>query len=180
QIIKAHQYIYLANWGMTADIELVRGLDHHAGPDESTEQENFLAELRAEGFSEQDITFWHSSTLSLQAVLSYAVSKGVEVKVLLWDGPPFSHHHPKEIHQQLTAAGITCLLDDSSRGILHHPVDSLHQKISIIDGTYAFVGGVDPLIEHEGEFDRWDTPSHLSRVGISKREQARRQINLLR
>ena len=160
QIIKAHQYVYLANWGMTADIELVRGPDHHAGPDKSTEQEIFIAELRAEGFSEQDITFWHSSTLSLQAVLSYAVSKGVEVKVLLWDGPPFSHQQPKEMHQQLTAAGITCLLDDSSRGILHHPAESLHQKISIIDGTYGFVGGVDPLIEHEGEYDRWDTPSH--------------------
>ncbi|HEY4034142.1 MAG TPA: phospholipase D family protein [Ktedonobacteraceae bacterium] len=160
QIIKARQYVYLANWGMTAGIELVRGPDHHAGPDESTEQEHFIAELRAEGFSEQDITFWHSSTLSLQAVLSYVVSKGAEVKVLLWDGPPFSHHSPEETRQQFTAEGITCLLDDSSRGILHHPVESLHQKISIIDGTCAFVGGVDPLIEHQGEFDRWDTPSH--------------------
>src|SRR6266849_457156 len=160
QIIKARQYIYLANWGMTAGIELVRGPDHRVGPDESTEQEIFIAELRAEGFSEQDIRFWHSSTLSLQAVLSYAVSKGVEVKVLLWDGPPLSHHSPEETRQQLTAAGITCLLDDSSRGILHHPAESLHQKISIIDGICAFVGGVDPLIEHEGEFDRWDTPSH--------------------
>jgi len=160
QIIKARQYIYLANWGMTAGIEIVRGSDHRVGPDESTEQEIFIAELRAEGFSEQDIRFWHSSTLSLQAVLSYAVSKGVEVKVLLWDGPPLSHHSPEETRQQLTAAGIICLLDDSSRGILHHPAESLHQKISIIDGICAFVGGVDPLIEHEGEFDRWDTPSH--------------------
>lgn len=160
QIIKARNYVYLANWGMTAEIELVRGQDHRVGPDESTEQENFVTELRTEGFSEEDISFWYNSTLSLQAVLSYAVSKGVEVKVLLWDGPPLLHAQPEETCLQLTSAGITCLLDDSSRGILHHPVESLHQKISIIDGTHAFVGGVDPVIEHKGEFDRWDTPSH--------------------
>jgi phosphatidylserine/phosphatidylglycerophosphate/cardiolipin synthase-like enzyme len=55
---------------------------------------------------------------------------------------------------------VTCILDDSARGIIHHPVESLHQKISIVDGTHAFVGGVDPLIEREGEFDRWDTYEH--------------------
>jgi len=61
-------------------------------------------------------------------VLSYAVSKGVEVKVLLWGGSPLSHHYPEETRQQLTAAGITCLLDDSSRGILHHPQNRCTRK----------------------------------------------------
>ncbi len=160
-IIKARNYVYLANWGMTADITLVRGQDHYMGPGEIRMQESLIEDLRAEGFSQEDIAFWYHSPLSLQAVLSYAVSKGVEVKVLLWDGPPiFSHHLPEKTHQELTAAGITCMLDDSARGILHHPVESLHQKIAIMDGTYAFVGGVDPVIEYEGEFDRWDIPSH--------------------
>src|SRR5438067_1040818 len=33
----AHKYIYLANWGMTPGIELVRGIDYQAGPDGSPE-----------------------------------------------------------------------------------------------------------------------------------------------
>jgi phosphatidylserine/phosphatidylglycerophosphate/cardiolipin synthase-like enzyme len=159
--IKARKYIYLANWGLTAGMELVRGADHRAGPDGSPEQEALLKSLSADGFSEADIEFWCTHDLSVQAVLGYAVQKGVEVKVLLWDSPEeFSHYQPHEAKQQLEAVGVTCLLDDSAHGIVHHPIESLHQKTSIIDGTYAFVGGVDPLIEKEGDYDRWDTPSH--------------------
>ena len=43
--LKAHKYIYLANWGMTPGIELVRGTDHRAGPDGSPEQEALIDEL---------------------------------------------------------------------------------------------------------------------------------------
>src|SRR5437764_944646 len=158
----ARKYIYLANWGMTPGIELARGTDHRAGPDGSPEQEALIEELRAEGLAEATIEFWRTHALSLEAVLGYAVSKGVEVKVLLWDSPEFfSHYQPEEARDQLTKVGVTCLLDDSARGLIHHPVESLHQKISIVDGTHAFVGGVDPLIERGGEFDRWDTYAHL-------------------
>ena len=157
----ARKYIYLANWGMTPGIELIRGTDHRAGPDGSPEQEALIEELRAEGLAEAAIEFWRTHALSLEAVLGYAVSKGVEVKVLLWDSPEFfSHYQPEEARDQLTRVGVTCLLDDSARGLIHHPVESLHQKISIVDGTHAFVGGVDPLIERGGEFDRWDTYAH--------------------
>ncbi len=160
--IKARKYIYLANWGMTPAMELVRGTDRVAGPARSPEQEALLTELREEGLSEADIAFWCTHALSVQAVLGYAVSKGVEVKVLLWAAPElFSHYNPKEAHDQLRAVGVACILDDSAHGIIHHPAESLHQKISIVDGTHAFVGGVDPLIEQGGEFDRWDTPGHL-------------------
>ena len=160
--LRARNYIYLANWGMTPKIELVRGSDHVAGPDGSAEQERLMAELRAFGLSEADIDFWRTHDLSLQTVLGYVVSKGVEVKVLLWASSKFfSHYNPEEASKQLTEVGITCLIDESARGLLHHLVESLHQKISIVDGTHAFVGGVDPLIEKEGDFDRWDTPAHL-------------------
>ena len=160
--LKAHKYIYLANWGMTPGIELARGTDHRAGPDGSPEQEALIDELGAAGLDEAAIEFWRTHALSLEAVLSYAVSKGVEVKVLLWDCPElFSHYHPQEAYEQLTKVGVACILDDSARGIVHHPVESLHQKISVVDGTHAFVGGVDPLIERGGEFDRWDTYAHL-------------------
>lgn len=162
--LRAHKYIYLANWGMTSSIELVRGADHRAGPDGSPAQERLINELRSVGLQQADIDFWRTHDLSLVAVLGYAVSKGVQVKVLLWDSitlPFISYYNPKAVSEQLSQVGVTCLLDDSARGILHHPVESLHQKISIVDGTHAFVGGVDPMIEHKGEFDRWDTQAHL-------------------
>lgn len=159
--IKAQHYIYLANWGMTPGIELVRGTDHLPGPDNSPAQKALLAELRAQEFQEADIQFWLTHDLSLQNVLGYAVSKGVEVKVLLWKSIPlFAHYDQQQAYDELTAVGVTCILDDSAQGILHHPVESLHQKISIVDGKYAFVGGIDLLIEKQGEFDRWDTHSH--------------------
>jgi len=162
--LKARKYIYLANWGMTAGLELVRGADHRAGPDGSHEQEALIAELRTQGLQEADIDFWCSHALSVQAVLGYAVSKGVEVRVLLWESlnlPGISYYDPEEACDQLTQVGVICLRDDSARGIMHHPIESLHQKISIVDGTHAFVGGVDPMVEHGDDFDRWDTPSHL-------------------
>ena len=161
--LKARRYIYLANWGMTPDMELVRGADHRAGPDGSPEQRALIAWLWAEGLQEADIAFWCMHDLSVQAVLGYAVRKGIEVKALIWDTIDVSglaHYNPKEAHEQLAQIGVTCILDDSAHGIIHHPVESLHQKISIVDGTHAFVGGVDLLIELNGDYDRWDKPSH--------------------
>lgn len=157
--MKAHHYIYLANWGMTPAMELVRGTDHLGKPGT---QNTLVEELQAEGFSEADIAFWMGTqSLSVENVLAYAVQKGVEVKVLLWKcSNLFSHYEPEAAYQQLTQRGITCILDDSAQGILHHPIESLHQKISIVDGTHAFAGGVDPLIEKAGDYDRWDTPEH--------------------
>ena len=172
--LKAHSYIYLANWGLTPIMEIVRGTDQRAGPDGSPEQEALLSLLRAEGLQEPDIDFWCTHSLTLQAVLGYAVSKGVEVKVLLWDClslPGLPYYKPKEVYEQLTQVGVTCIRDDSARGILHHPVESLHQKISIVDGAYAFVGGVDPMIELGGEFDRWDTPAHLFASPLRRNQQ---------
>ncbi len=170
--IKAQRYIYLANWGMTAKMEIVRGTDHRAGPDGSPEQKALLTELQAIGLQSADINFWQTHDLSLQAVLGYAVSKGVEVKVLLWKSLPiFAHYNEQETYDEMKAVGVDCILDDSAQGILHHPVESLHQKIAIIDGSYAFVGGVDPLIEFHGEFDRWDTHSHPFSTPLRQTDQ---------
>jgi phosphatidylserine/phosphatidylglycerophosphate/cardiolipin synthase-like enzyme len=157
----AHKYIYVAGWGITPTMKLVRGKDHRTGQDGSPEQEALLAELRAEGLQEAEITFWCSHDLTVQAVLGYMVSKGVEVKVLIWDSSEkFSHCDPKTAREQLAQVGVTCILDDSSHGLLHHPVESLHQKIAVVDGTHAFVGGIDIMIELNGDFDRWDNPLH--------------------
>lgn len=160
--LQAKHYIYLANWGLKASMEIVRGTDQRAGPDGSPEQEALLAELRAEGLDEESINFWTTHKLTVQNVLGYAVSKGVEVKALIWKGAPlFAVCSAEESYKQLTSVHVDCILDDSSFGIMHHPVESLHQKISIVDGTHAFVGGVDLLIEISGDFDRWDTHAHL-------------------
>ncbi|GCF07775.1 phospholipase D-like domain-containing protein [Dictyobacter arantiisoli] len=161
QFVKAKQTIYLANWGMEPDMLLVRGKD--ALPDSSTPwKRSVLSEsLRAEGFQDVDIEFWLNHPLSVKEVLRYAVNKGVEVKVLLWKAKKaFAVYDSQAAYEKLTEAGITCLLDDSAEGILHHQIESLHQKVTIVDHTYAFVGGVDPLIEKEDDFDRWDTPEH--------------------
>ncbi len=161
--LKAQKYIYIANWGMTPELQLVRGKDHRAGPDGSPEQEALVAGLRAQGLEQADIDFWCIHDLTVHAVLGYVVGKGVEVKVLLWGGPVLPvlmHDKPKKAQNQLTEVGVTCLLDDSTRGIVHHPTESLHQKIAIVDGTHAFVGGLDLMIELSGDFDRWDSPTH--------------------
>jgi len=159
--LKAQKYIYLANWGLTASMHIVRGIDHRAGPDGSPEQEALIALLRAEGLQDADIEFWTTHELSVRSVLGYAVSKGVEVKALIWKGAPIvAVCSAEESYEELTAEHVDCILDDSSFGIMHHPVESLHQKISVVDGTHAFVGGVDLLIENSGDFDRWDTPTH--------------------
>lgn len=164
----ARQTIYLANWGITPTMQMVRGMDQCAGPEGSPEQKALIEELTTAGLSAQDIQFWITHTLTIQNILGYAVSKGVEVKALLWACPDaFSHYSPKTAHEQLTTVGVKCLLDESANR-LPHPAESLHQKTSIVDGTYAFVGGIDPLIELSGDFDRWDTPWHNSASTLRK------------
>ena len=159
--LMARKYIYITCWGITPTMKLVRGRDHRAGSDGSPEQEALLAELRAEGLQGAEIDFWCTHDLTVQAVLGHAVSKGVEVKALIWACPElFSHYDPKAADKQLRQVGVTCILDDSSHGILHHPIESLHQKIVIVDGTHAFIGGIDMLIELNGDFDRWDNHLH--------------------
>ena len=161
QFLMASKYIYLANWGISPHMELVRGKDQRAGPDGSPEQDALVAMLQAIGLDDDKIAFWCSHHLTLQTVLGFMVQQGVEVKALVWECSNFfSHYDPKVAFQELVDVGVTCILDDSSRGILHHPIESLHQKITVVDGTHAFVGGIDPLIELDGDFDRWDTPTH--------------------
>jgi len=176
--LMARKYIYITAWGMTPLMELVRGTDQRAGPDGSPEQEALLAELRSEGLQEPEIDFWCSHDLTVQAVLGYMVSKGVQVDVLIWSSSEmFSHCDPKAAHEQLTQVGVSCILDDSAYGLLHRPVESLHQKIAIVDGTHAFVGGIDMLIELSGDFDRWDTLFHHYSSPLRSSEEERTPHN---
>jgi phosphatidylserine/phosphatidylglycerophosphate/cardiolipin synthase-like enzyme len=161
RFLAARSYIYLAGWGIAPQMRLVRGTDHHAGPDGSPVQKALLDELRAQGLGEAEIDFWCTHELTVGAVLGYAASKGVQVNVILWLGSRlFTRADYQAVHAQLTQVGVTCLLDDNAFDLLHHPLESLHQKLAVVDGTYAFVGGIDPLVEPGGDFDRWDYPLH--------------------
>src|SRR6266568_4204469 len=178
QFLMAHKYLYIAAWGMTPLMKLVRGTDQRAGPDGSPQQEALLAELRAEGLEEPEIDFWCTHELTVQAVLGYMVSKGVQVNVLIWSSSElFSHCDPQAAHEQLTQVGVTCMLDDSAYGLLHRPIESLHQKIAIVDGTHAFVGGIDMLIELSGDYDRWDTHLHHYSSPLRRNEEERTPHN---
>ncbi|GCE05832.1 phospholipase D-like domain-containing protein [Dictyobacter aurantiacus] len=159
--MRATRSIYLANWGMEPDMLLVRGEDLLPEQPEQNARATYIEGLRAQGLQEADINFWLTHRLSVKEVLAYALSKGVEVKVLLWKAKKaFAVYDPQAAHDKLTEMGITCLLDDSAEGILHHQIESLHQKVTVVDNEIAFVGGLDPLIEKEDDFDRWDTPEH--------------------
>src|SRR5258708_29254916 len=80
--LKASKYIYLANWGMTPKLELVRGDDRRPGSEQACEA--LVSELREEGLSEADIAFWMKHDLSVQAVLGHSLIKSGEVKRRLW------------------------------------------------------------------------------------------------
>jgi len=97
---------------------------------------------------------------------------------LIWSSSElFSHCDPKAAHEQLTQVGVSCILDDSAYGMLHRPIESLHQKIAIVDGTHAFVGGIDMLIELSGDYDRWDTHFHHYSSPLRSNEENRTPHN---
>jgi phosphatidylserine/phosphatidylglycerophosphate/cardiolipin synthase-like enzyme len=162
--LRARHSIHIAAWGISPELLLVRGKHKCAGSNSSPEQEELLTWLRAKGLSEEELLFWqHCDELSVSNVLNYAVNKGVDVKVLLWDTyslPAQPVPDPKNVCDILESLGIQCLLDDSHKGILNHPLMAHHQKTTIVDGQLAFVGGIDMMIENNGDFDRWDTKGH--------------------
>ncbi|HJT58070.1 MAG TPA: phospholipase D family protein [Ktedonobacteraceae bacterium] len=162
--LSARQSIHVAAWGITPDLLLVRGKHHHAGPDGSAEQAELLRWLGTKGLAERDLLFWQQcEALSVANVLSYAASKGVDVRILLWDsyGLPFQATGAQQVQELFEPLGIYCLPDDSQKGLLNHPLTSMHQKAVVVDNRYAFVGGIDMMIENDGDYDRWDTKGHL-------------------
>ncbi|HEU5226618.1 MAG TPA: phospholipase D family protein [Ktedonobacteraceae bacterium] len=160
--LSAKHSIYITAWGLTPELLLVRGKHNRAGPDGSPEQEELLAWLRKRGLEEQDLLFWKlCEEMSVTNVLSYAASKGVDVRILLWDTYtlPFTAG-PKQIQEALEARSIRCLLDDSHKSLLNNPIAAHHQKTAVVDSRWAFVGGIDMMTEANGEKDRWDTKGH--------------------
>jgi phosphatidylserine/phosphatidylglycerophosphate/cardiolipin synthase-like enzyme len=161
---RARHSIYITAWGLSPELLLVRGKHKCAGSTGSPEQEELLKWLRAKGLNEEELLFWqHCDELSVTNVLKYAINKGVDVRVLLWDTyahPSQSCPDPKHVQDILETLGVHCMLDDSHKGLLNHPLMAHHQKTAIVDSHLAFVGGIDVMVENDGDFDRWDTKGH--------------------
>jgi phosphatidylserine/phosphatidylglycerophosphate/cardiolipin synthase-like enzyme len=88
----------------------------------------------------------------------------VDVRVLLWDPWSLSRllrivNSPPHQKHLLRVEGVQVRLDKSSHS-LFHVAQALHQKFSVVDGTTAFIGGVDLTVSADGDFNRWDTPAH--------------------
>jgi phosphatidylserine/phosphatidylglycerophosphate/cardiolipin synthase-like enzyme len=162
--LSAKESIWLADWDLHARLLMVRGRDQRAGADGSPEQEALVERLRAAGLDGAAITLWRTGQLRVVDVLGFAADRGVDVRVLLWNpydprGAVHMVNNPTEQQRLLEARGVKCNLDKASRS-LFHVAQALHQKCSAVDQRIAFVGGVDLTVQHGGDFDRWDTPSH--------------------
>jgi phosphatidylserine/phosphatidylglycerophosphate/cardiolipin synthase-like enzyme len=99
----------------------------------------------------------------LRSVLA-DLAERIDVRVLLWAGAPVPVFPPsrKAVRQVLddltTGTAIQCVLDAHER-----PMHCHHEKIVIVDGEVAFVGGID-LTSLDG--DRFDTSEHQVRGGL--------------
>ncbi len=95
--------------------------------------------------------------VTLRALLAEAADR-VDVRVLVWAGAPVPVMHP-------TRAEAKQLMDRLVRGTRirgaldrrNRPMHCHHEKLIIVDGTVAFVGGID-LTDLAG--DRYDGPPH--------------------
>ena len=92
------------------------------------------------------------------------LAERVDVRVLLWAGPPLPAFRPhrseiRQLRDDLTrGTRIKCVLDSREFTMHCH-----HEKVVVIDGRVAFVGGID-LTSLQG--DRFDRNGHPLRQGI--------------
>ena len=98
-------------------------------------------------------------------------ARQVDLRVLLWAGSPLPLFHPdrhdlRRIRDELRHAGIRCALDDRER-----PMHCHHEKLVLVDGSTAFVGGID-LTHYAG--DRLDRNDHPRRADVGWHDAASR------
>jgi len=132
-----------------------------------------IATALAGAHSQVHIAGWHltpgfeltrdGDTSTLRDVLA-RLAERVDVRVLLWAGPPVPAFQPtrkmvRAVRDQLTGGTrIECVLDSRERTMHCH-----HEKLVIVDDTVAFVGGID-LTSLSG--DRWDSTEHQPRGSL--------------
>jgi len=129
-----------------------------------------MAEAVAGARSHVHISGWHltpgfeltrgSGEKPLRGVLA-ELAERVDVRVLLWAGAPLHVFTParrevRAVRDELTrGTRVKCGLDDKER-----PMHCHHEKLVVVDGETAFVGGID-LTSLAG--DRFDTTDHPMR-----------------
>jgi phosphatidylserine/phosphatidylglycerophosphate/cardiolipin synthase-like enzyme len=92
------------------------------------------------------------------------LAERVEVRVLAWAGAPLPLFKPsrrdvRAVREALTSGTkVHCALDSRER-----PMHCHHEKIAIVDGSTAFVGGID-LSLLAG--DRFDASAHPARAAV--------------
>jgi phosphatidylserine/phosphatidylglycerophosphate/cardiolipin synthase-like enzyme len=100
------------------------------------------------------------------------LAERIEVRVLLWAGPPLPVFRPhrsdvRGVHDELTrGTRIRCRLDARERTMHCH-----HEKLVIVDDEVAFVGGID-LTSLSG--DRFDSSEHPAGGGLGWHDVATR------
>jgi phosphatidylserine/phosphatidylglycerophosphate/cardiolipin synthase-like enzyme len=140
-MMEARSHVYMANWFLSPDFRLVRG-----GPEGSSSEGPTIRELLAE------------------------LATRVDVRVLLWSGPPIfwsplGRPEIKHTCDELTRGGrVRCLLDHHQR-----PLHAHHEKILVVDDQIAFVGGLDHTYLHG---DRFDSSEHPLRNGVGWHDMA--------
>ncbi len=109
--------------------------------------------------------------LLLRELLADAAER-LDVRVLLWAGSPAPVFPPsrssvREARDALVkGTRIKAALDARER-----PMHCHHEKLIVVDGEVAFVGGID-LTSSGG--DRWDTPAHPARGRLGWHDVASR------
>jgi phosphatidylserine/phosphatidylglycerophosphate/cardiolipin synthase-like enzyme len=92
------------------------------------------------------------------------VAERVEVRVLIWAGAPVPAFRPRRSEvrsardELVRGTRVRCVLDARER-----PMHCHHEKLVIVDGSVAFVGGID--ITTLGG-DRYDSSEHPVRGGL--------------
>jgi phosphatidylserine/phosphatidylglycerophosphate/cardiolipin synthase-like enzyme len=126
-----------------------------------------ISEALLQARSHVHIAGWHLSpdfgltrgigALRLRDLLA-ELAERVDVRVLLWAGAPLPVFTPsrtevRRVREELTRGSrVRCALDANER-----PMHCHHEKLVIVDGEVAFVGGID-LTWLGG--DRFDTSNH--------------------
>ncbi len=101
-----------------------------------------------------------------------AAAERVEVRVLTWKGAPARLFHPTRTEAK--AALQRLMAGTRIRGALdghNRPMHCHHEKLVVVDGAVAFVGGID-LTASSG--DRYDTPRHAERDTLGWHDAAAR------
>lgn len=114
------------------------------------------------------IANWHASAdfrltrepdaPTLRELLAGTARRGIDVRLLLWAGPPLPMFQPTrgrvraEQRKLTVGTGVRCVLDARERTLHCH-----HEKLVIVDDAIAFVGGLD-FTALEG--DRHDSTDH--------------------